>query len=78
MANSSSRKITVIAKKKIGRYQPNDEIITDKYTARTLVAYDRARFKNEEDDFRRHPTPKKRARRREYQRRDMVPEPPNQ
>lgn len=64
--------ITVIAKKKIGRYNPNDEITTDKYTARTLVAYDRARFKNEDDEFRRQ-QPKKRAR-RQYARRDMVAE----
>ena len=53
--------------------QPNDEIVTDKYTARTLVAYDKARFKNEEDEFRRASPPKKRAR-RQYARRDMVAE----
>jgi hypothetical protein len=75
MANSN-RKITVIAKKKIGRYAPNDEIVTDKYTARTLVAYDKARFKNEEDEFRRHVPVKKRSRRNSYARRDMVAEPP--
>jgi hypothetical protein len=75
---SSTRKtatVTVIAKKKIGRYQPNDEIVTDKYTARTLVAYDKARFKSEEDEFRRpHPTARKKRTRREYQRRDMQAE----
>lgn len=72
MANSNG-KTTVIAKKKIGKFQPNDEITTDKYTARTLVAYGRAEFKNEQDDFRR-PVPAKKRTRRTYARRDMVAE----
>lgn len=72
---TNSKQVTVIAAQKIGKYKPNDEITTDKYTARTLVAYGRAKFKNPEDDFRRpHPTSRKKRTRREYSRRDMVAE----
>ena len=68
MANG---KVTIIAEKKIGKYEPQAEIQIEKYAARALVALGKARFKNEADDFRKHPTAKKRAR-RVYQRRDMV------
>ncbi len=68
MANNG--KIIVIAERKIGKYSPGDEISIEKYAARALVAMSKARFKNEEDDFRKAALPKKR--RRQYQRRDMV------
>lgn len=71
---SLNEKVTVIATRKVGRFEEGDRITIEKYAARVLVAYGKARFENDEDDCfaARISDPPKR--RRVYKRRDMVPE----
>lgn len=70
--SSSSKKVTIIAAKKIGKFKPDDEITVEKYAARALVAMGKARFKDEADEFRKPPTAKKKRARQTYQTRDMT------
>lgn len=68
---TGSNRVNVIALRRIGRYAEGETIKNvDKYCARVLVAVGKAKFENEEDEFRKVAPPK----RRRYQRRDMVPE----
>lgn len=69
--SGSSKKITIIAEKQIGKFKPEDEIEIEKYAARVLVAMGKARFKNEEDEFRKA-SPRKKRGRNTYQTRDMT------
>lgn len=71
-AVNSSKKITIIAEKKIGKYKPDDEIELEKYAARVLVAMGKARFKDEADEFRKPVVTKKKRGRNQYQTRDMT------
>lgn len=71
--SSSSKKVTIIAEKKIGKFKPDDEISIEKYAARALVAMGKARFKDEADEFRKPVQASKKKRGRQtYQTRDMT------
>jgi hypothetical protein len=72
VSSSSSKKITVIAEKKIGKFKPDDEISIEKYAARVLVALGKARFKDEADEFRKPATVQKKRGRQQYRTRDMT------
>lgn len=70
--SDNSKKIVIIAQRKIGKFKTGDEITVEKYAARVLVAMGKAKFKNESDEFRKFPTAKKKRARNQYQTRDMT------